>query len=871
MRWGRSVLASGVCLVAFATASAQTTTVAQQISNNTSACSSSNDPTGNRPYCFNSFDGLDTNGNNAGSETFVPDSPAGHVSSVSIRQLMYPGWNGRVICEYQPWFGTSNHKSVGYNQNNAATVTAQDSFMLAVGCDINLIDFYGSLDPSQAFNLATTNTVFSDLSTRSGFPLKFGIMEDKNALTYSCSTSSTNESATIACVQSALIADMDYVNAHYANSGAYFSDAGDPVVFSFVTSSTWPVLTPADWDTIWSGVKAHSDAYAAPFKYIHEFGAFTSATWDNGRYAWMQPPKYSSSQQFWWGSVTNLLPTYLDTFYSAAIANPSQITVAGLWKGFDDNNASWSGNRVIAEQCGQVWLNTANEIAKYFGGTNPQLPYVQIATWNDYEEGTEVESGIDNCYAVNASISGAQLSWSLATSDLHATPATVHHFNIYYADAGGYLYTAASNLSVTTNSLNLSSMVPPGSWTVYVEMVGQPLIINRMSSGLAFQNGASVGQLSTAAFDFGNQTVGTSSSGQKITLKNSGPASMRIYAINVTGDFAQINNCPGLLTSGTSCTVTVTFSPSVNGNRTGSLQVSDSAGSAPQGTSLNGTGIVPVVSFSPASISFAAQPLTSTSTAQVATLSNAGPGVLIINSVAASGDFSLSNNSCTGAIAVGASCSFSVQFAPSLTGARTGFVVLSSNALGTNALSVGGMGADFALNGTPNTASVSAGGLATYTISVPSSGASFSNTINLSCTGLPANTACAFTPPSLNADSTSILTIKTRAAHEAAWELGNATTRSQYALWLWSNSLGFLGCAFVAGFPKQRNMGARIKRGARCFILGLLLLLLFACGGGSVAGANNLIPGTPAGTYTITVTGSSGTLARTAILSLTVD
>lgn len=461
-------------------------TLLQQLSNNTSSCSSANDPGGNFAYCFALFNGFDTNVNNSGAETLVPDSPAGHVSSLSIRQLIYSGWTGKVICEYQPWFGLSSHASVGYNENSSATVAAQNSFMLSEGCDINLVDFYGPVDPNQSFNLATTNAVFSDLNGRSGYPLKFGIMEDKGALISQCPTSNQTESATLTCLENALSSDMDYINMNYASSGVYFTDGGSPVVFSFVTKAVWPILTATDWDTIWSAVKAHTDSYAAQFKYIHQFGSFTTASYDNGRFGWVQPPVYSSTQQFWWGSSTSSSPTYLDNLYSAGIAHPSQLTIGALWKGFDDNNASWGRNRVIAQQCGQVLLNTANEISKYFGGSNPQIPYVQVVTWNDYEEGTSVEDGIDNCYTVNASLSGSQLTWSLLASDSHASTATVHHFNVYYADATGNLYSAASNLPVTTSALDLSAVVPTGTWTVYVEMAGQPLIINRMSAGLTY-------------------------------------------------------------------------------------------------------------------------------------------------------------------------------------------------------------------------------------------------------------------------------------------------------------------------------------------------------------------------------------------------
>lgn len=461
-------------------------TLIPQLSNNTSACSSSTDPSGNLAYCFAFFDGFNTSPNNVGSETLVPDSPADHISPLPIRNLMYPNWTGKVICEYQPWFGLSSHASVGYNENNPATVRSQNSFMIREGCDVNLVDFYGSVDPNQSFNLATTNAVFADLNSRSGYPLKFGIMEDKGSLISRCPPSNQTESATLACLENALMYDMDYINTQYASSGVYFVDNGSPVVFSFVTTSVWPILTAADWDAIWSAVKSYTDLYAVPFKYIHQFGSFTTASYDNGRFAWVQPPTYSSTQQFWWGSSTSLSPTYLDNFYSAGLGHPSQLTIAGIWKGFDDNHASWGANRVIAQQCGQVLLNTANEISKYFGGTNAPLPYVQVVTWNDYEEGTAVENGIDNCYTVNASLSGSQLSWALSASDSYATTATIHHFNVYFVDAAGNLYLAASNLPVTPSTLDVSTIVPTGTWTLYVEMVGQPLIINRMSNPVTY-------------------------------------------------------------------------------------------------------------------------------------------------------------------------------------------------------------------------------------------------------------------------------------------------------------------------------------------------------------------------------------------------
>ncbi len=265
-------------------------------------------------------------------------------------------------------------------------------------------------------------------------------------------------------------------------------------------------------------------------------------------------------------------------------------------------------------------------------------------------------------------------------------------------------------------------------------------------------------------------------------------------------------------------------------------------------------------------LSFAAQPVSSPSSAQTVTLSNAGPGILLINSVATSGDFSLGSNSCIGTIAVSGSCTFTVTFTPSAVGARTGSILVNSNALGTNSLAISGSGADFAVSGAPNSASVAAGASAAYTISVPSSGASFSNAISLSCGGLPANTVCTFSPSSVNADATSTLTIRTKAAQNAA--LGSRDSGYQYAIGLWPSSLGLVGCMFV--IPTRKKVRGGTKYALRALVLGSLISLC-ACGGVSRNRTNDMIPGTPAGTYSVIITGSSGALAHTAVLTLTVQ
>lgn len=90
------------------------------------------------------------------------------------------------------------------------------------------------------------------------------------------------------------------------------------------------------------------------------------------------------------------------------------------------------------------------------------------------------------------------------------------------------------------------------------------------------------------------------------------------------------------------------------------------------------------LSFTPASLTFAAQDVGTTSAAQTVTTTNTGDQPVFFNNVATTGntlDFTIVNNGCIGTtLAVGASCSVSVTFSPTATGTRAANVVYTDNA-----------------------------------------------------------------------------------------------------------------------------------------------------------------------------------------------
>jgi hypothetical protein len=115
--------------------------------------------------------------------------------------------------------------------------------------------------------------------------------------------------------------------------------------------------------------------------------------------------------------------------------------------------------------------------------------------------------------------------------------------------------------------------------------------------------------LSAGSLNFGTVAVGTTSAPQSLTL-TAPHASVSINQVPVSGNFAQVNNCPATLASGQSCTISVVFHPTVSAAITGAIAVSTQMNGNPNlaySAALTGTGSGNVTSHvwvQPASLNF---------------------------------------------------------------------------------------------------------------------------------------------------------------------------------------------------------------------------------------------------------------------------
>jgi hypothetical protein len=161
----------------------------------------------------------------------------------------------------------------------------------------------------------------------------------------------------------------------------------------------------------------------------------------------------------------------------------------------------------------------------------------------------------------------------------------------------------------------------------------------------------------------------------------------------------------------------------------------------------------------------------------------------------------------------------------------------------------------FSLSATPASATVYTGEAVNSSITV-TPGSGFTLDVALACSGLPANTTCTLTPATVTGGSgTAKLVVQTTAPSLTTKAMDERSPGHGWRL---------LAGLFLLLVPK------RLRRQGR-WLMGLLLIATLAVGALSgCGGSGTLAGGTPAGSYTVTVTGTATVSTMVLIQSTTV-
>lgn len=371
--------------------------------------------------------------------------------------------------------------------------------------------------------------------------------------------------------------------------------------------------------------------------------------------------------------------------------------------------------------------------------------------------------------------------------------------------------------------------------------------------------------LNPTSLQYTAQALGSTSPAQSVLLRNMGSGPLAL-SISSTGDFSETDTCGATVSGGTNCSISIQFTPTQAGLRTGTIVLTDDAAGSPQIVSLSGVGTGPNVSVSPSVLSFPTTPVGRSAVPQSVTVTNSGNVTLHISSVQATGDFS--QNSTCGTVMAGSSCTINVNFTPSTAGNRTGTLSITDDAFSSpQTMSLAGAGTDFSVTSAPTSVTVSSGSPATYKLTVASLGAAFSSAVTLTCPTLPTGAHCSFSPSAVTPGSgqgASTLTVSTGSTTSAEV---NPQTTSPFALsiWLQVTAMGMV----IGFFATPRSSRRKLRNGIFAASL-LCLLFLGGCAGGTGIAPQGGGSGMSSGTYTVTVAGTSGSLQHSVTLTLVV-
>lgn len=700
----------------------------------------------------------ETGNNTSAASTWTASSNgnlgASNISKADHRTLLYPGATTAIYSHLLLWFGPSNHIQVGYRSDDFNQIKRQVDDHISRGLAGAIIDWYGT-----SHTVDTTATLYLKQYAESlpGYPFKFALMEDKGALLGCAHVSGCD-------ITAQLISDLTYIVDTFAGSPAYIKHDGRPVILFFGLEAY-----TIDWERVKAGVPGN------PVFIFENAGGFSQTASDGG-FGWVQINT---------GNSNDWMQGYLDYFYSYAHNFPQQHTFGAVYKGFNDTMASWSQNRIMSQQCGQVWLNTWNEVAQHYSASN-QLEAMQLVTWNDYEEGTAIEPGIENCLSISASVTGSILSWTVSGNEN-----TLDHYTVFISRDGENLMSLAE-VTPGLHSLDLSQFeLGPGNYVLHVKAVGKPSIVNHMSTAAS----VTVGEPPVAAL-----TVSPESGIAPVTVTATATSNTAAATVIDFGEGSPVR------ASSASHTYTVP------GTYTVTASVTDA-----YGLSGNATQTVTIAPNQPPTALLTVSP-TSARAGSVFTASAASssdPDDVVVASIIDFGDgFVTEGFTASHAYAGGGNYTVTARVTDSR-GARS---------VATSTITVG----DFVL-----TANAADPAKPTLVVTV-SPRPELKETVSLSCPGLAAGYSCRFDSAAVDlagGPAISTLTVSTNPA----------TARKSSPAPLLASCLP-LACIIATGISR------RVIRYGLLGLAALSLLLTLSCGGGSTQSQAKRIPVTICGT-----------------------
>ncbi len=420
---------------------------------------------------------------------------------------------------------------------------------------------------------------------------------------------------------------------------------------------------------------------------------------------------------------------------------------------------------------------------------------------------------------------------------------------------GGGLAAGGASCTISATFTPTATGDLEGAVTLTDDAAGSPHVVSLKGTGVTPAPAVS---LTPSSLTFPEQTVGTTSDPQTISLTNSGSADLTITEISTGGDFAQSNDCPGTLGPGAGCTITVTFTPTASGDFTTAVLVTSDAAGSPHAATLSGTGLA-VFSLSAPQTAVTVDRGTDSVTFTIAASAPSDFTSSISLSCVSTGSAACAFEPAS--ITPGSSATLTVSELDNVATTSLDFSVDGTSGEQTAALPLTIQFAEFTLSVSPAFAAIAAGEAAVYTLTVtPTNG--FTGEVSFGCSLLPSEASCSFLPDSITLDGSNPATIEVslRTTERSRLAPPPPPPRTVPVLLILVTLAGLLMLAGAArpSLPRRAAPAAAVL---------FCALLLLSCGGIEF----RPIRGTPSGTYQFWILAASGEIAQSVTASVTVN
>jgi len=390
-------------------------------------------------------------------ESLNPITP-GHVSRVDVHTLIPSRPDLRWFAHAMLWFGASGHISIGYISDTTNYVAAMINDMESRGFNGIVIAWYGkgAADGTDKCAQLVKAYLASSANTNKNFRYMLQLESSLNG--------GTNDAN--------IISNIDYCQTNYFNDPNYETEPvtnGNPILLFFGMRAKVGE----------SAMVACKDATDANTIWVEQGSSYLGEDWENMSFQWTDnfDTGVNASDPFNLNAVTN--------DFSAIKSHNTKQAFGAMCAHFDGTltkSVGWSEGKYLPSSNGVCEITRANTYNTYIAGMT-NMTRMQWATWSDWEEGTEVEDGTENNFALTTQMNTTNvLGWTITSGDER----TIDHYDVYAQTNGGnaaYLCPVPTGIYQT----NISQLgLTQGSYKLYVNAVGKPCIRDHMSSPLVY-------------------------------------------------------------------------------------------------------------------------------------------------------------------------------------------------------------------------------------------------------------------------------------------------------------------------------------------------------------------------------------------------